>query len=421
MALRVLLADESASIKKAIQLSLQDFDLDLKSLSFGIDVLNIARSFKPDIIFVDILLQKRNGYEVCQDLKAAHDLAHIPVVLLWSGFMNIDNNKLQSVQADAKIEKPFDSKLLRDLVHKLVPKTMSNDLSEFLDLPEIPGEYTAVNTQLPKFENTNAQNNKPANFNWNMDQFENPPIPGLNSDLPDLNLNISPLSKDQDHDEEFAQVKLFQVQSPLGEKNSFAQNPATANKNNSTNETWANKSVSKFQIQIPTDDLATKAEDDKIEDTSFLWSPKDATNTNIKPITSIAEEKTSIQTNVTSLQETKIDLTSISSANLQNDKSMEFQKLLDNDDDDEVSSLALTSGSSRKQDLHREIYEQKSKINDASLMANIPKLSEEQLEQLIREQSRDIIEKVVWKIVPDLASQMIRKELERLLKEKDNI
>jgi hypothetical protein len=57
-------------------------------------------------------------------------------------------------------------------------------------------------------------------------------------------------------------------------------------------------------------------------------------------------------------------------------------------------------------------------LTSASLDDNkIPQLSPEHLERIIRAQSREIIEAVVRKIVPDLATQIIRQELERLLKE----
>ena len=64
MALRVLLADESNTIKKVMELSLQDFAVEVKAVNMGVDVLEVARNFKADIIFADVLLPKVSGYEV---------------------------------------------------------------------------------------------------------------------------------------------------------------------------------------------------------------------------------------------------------------------------------------------------------------------------------------------------------------------
>ncbi len=148
MALRVLLADESATIKKVMQISLQDFAVEVRAVQMGVDVLQVAQQFKPDIIFVDILLQKKNGYEVSQELKKDPVTRVIPVVLMWSGFMEVDVGKLKSSLADTQLEKPFDSEGLRSLIQKFVPKTQTQTLAQHLVFPEVPKiEITQTQTK----------------------------------------------------------------------------------------------------------------------------------------------------------------------------------------------------------------------------------------------------------------------------------
>jgi two-component system cell cycle response regulator len=136
MALRVLLADESPTIKKVFQLALQDFAVEVRPVNIGIDVATVAANFKPDLIFADVLLQKKNGYEVCAELKQDALLGTIPVVLMWSGFMELDEDKYQACQANAQLEKPFDVAALRKLVADLVPRTQKQRISEFLTFPD---------------------------------------------------------------------------------------------------------------------------------------------------------------------------------------------------------------------------------------------------------------------------------------------
>lgn len=138
MALRVLLADESTTIKKVVQLTLQDFDVDVRSVSVGLDVLSVTKTFKPDLIFADVLLAKRSGYEVCHDLKSDPETQKIPVVLMWSGFMEIDEQKARLSGADRRLEKPFDPSALRGLVQDLVKKTRDNPVSSFIQFPPLP-------------------------------------------------------------------------------------------------------------------------------------------------------------------------------------------------------------------------------------------------------------------------------------------
>lgn len=136
MSLRVLLADESDTIKKVFQLALQDLNIEIKTVQSGLDVVNVAQSFRPQIIFADVLLQKKNGYDMCLEIKQTPALATIPVILMWSSFMELDQEQFKKSQAEDQLEKPFDADLLRNLVKKYVPSAGSNPISQFLKFPK---------------------------------------------------------------------------------------------------------------------------------------------------------------------------------------------------------------------------------------------------------------------------------------------
>ena len=165
MALRVLLADESSTIKKVFQLALQDYAVDVKSVNVGTDVLSIAQNFKPDIVFADVLLQKQNGYDVSGQIKTSPELQNTPVVLMWSGFMDLDESKFNESSADGKLEKPFDVQTLRGLVNQYVPKTQSQILSKYLSFPDMP----EIEEKEP--------NASPDNTTWSANSFDNPEQP----------------------------------------------------------------------------------------------------------------------------------------------------------------------------------------------------------------------------------------------------
>ena len=136
MSLRVLLADESASIRKVFQMGLQDFGAEVKSVHNGLDVIEVAQNFSPNIIFADILLQKKNGYEVCQEIQNHAELSNVPVILMWSSFMELDQQQYQNCGAQGELEKPFDVESMRGLIKKLVHNTQSQMISEFLNFPD---------------------------------------------------------------------------------------------------------------------------------------------------------------------------------------------------------------------------------------------------------------------------------------------
>lgn len=160
MALRVLLADESSTIKKAILMALAEFGVDVKSVPSGLDVLSVAHTFEPDIVLADVLLTKKNGYQVCSELKADPITRNIPVVLMWSSFMQIDSAQAEKVKSDGVLEKPFDTEGLKALIEKFVPKTNKFPLKGLLSHPPLP-DFEESGTFVRQRSEFNAKSNPP--------------------------------------------------------------------------------------------------------------------------------------------------------------------------------------------------------------------------------------------------------------------
>ena len=117
---------------------LSDYGVEVKSVPTGIDVFAVTQSFSPDIILADILLNKKNGYEVSVELKSHDETKDIPIVLMWSSFMQLDPEKFNQCKADASLEKPFDTETVRSLVERLVPKLQTFPLKGLLNHPPMP-------------------------------------------------------------------------------------------------------------------------------------------------------------------------------------------------------------------------------------------------------------------------------------------
>jgi two-component system cell cycle response regulator len=145
MSLKVLLADESSTIKKAFQLSLGEFAADIKTVPSGLDVISVALDFHPDIIFADILLGKKNGYDVCAEVKNHPKLKTTPVILMWSSFMDFNTVLAEKSGANDKLEKPFDAQNLKDLAKKFVSKLTYHPLDGLLVNPRLP-DFTESET-----------------------------------------------------------------------------------------------------------------------------------------------------------------------------------------------------------------------------------------------------------------------------------
>ncbi|MEE8538104.1 MAG: response regulator [Acidobacteriota bacterium] len=120
MGKRILLADDSITIQKVVELTFSDGDFDVLSVGSGDQAITKAREFKPDIALLDVIMPEKNGYEVCQVLKQDSELSHIPVLLLTGTFESFDRARAEEVGADGYLTKPFESQMLISKVEELL-------------------------------------------------------------------------------------------------------------------------------------------------------------------------------------------------------------------------------------------------------------------------------------------------------------
>ena len=198
--------------------------------------------------------------------------------------MELDEEKFRNSHADTKLEKPFTSDQLRKMVRDLVTKTRTQNLADFMHLPEIIDSLTVVD--VPKEVEVEAAD-APAEP-WNM--------------------------------ESFAPIENFAASSTPD------------------NESWVQTNLNKFKVPQP------KTDDDFLSE--IIMPPKKA-----KVIQPEPEPKPQSQ--------------------------------------------------------HRE-----------PIFAE-PKISEADLETIVRRQTKEMLESIIWKLVPDMAERIIKEEVQRLLSDKD--
>jgi CheY-like chemotaxis protein len=116
MSLRLLVADDSITIQKVVTLALAGEDVLTKAVSDGNAALEALGHFRPDIVLADVFMPGRNGYEVCEHIKDAPDLVHIPVILLVGTFEPFDQGEAARVRCDGYLTKPFDTEELLKMI-----------------------------------------------------------------------------------------------------------------------------------------------------------------------------------------------------------------------------------------------------------------------------------------------------------------
>ena len=116
----ILLADDSITIQKVIELTFSDEDFTLHTVGNGQKAIEEIRSVTPDIVLCDIIMPEKNGYEVCEFIKTANDLRHIPVLLLTGAFEPFDQDRAKKAGCDGFLAKPFEPQTLISKVKELL-------------------------------------------------------------------------------------------------------------------------------------------------------------------------------------------------------------------------------------------------------------------------------------------------------------
>jgi len=116
----ILLADDSITIQKVVELTFSDGEYRVLCVSNGAQALRKVAEVRPDIALLDVIMPEKNGYEVCEAMKADPATAAIPVLLLTGTFEPFDSQRADSAGAEGHMTKPFESHTLMARVDELI-------------------------------------------------------------------------------------------------------------------------------------------------------------------------------------------------------------------------------------------------------------------------------------------------------------
>jgi CheY-like chemotaxis protein len=130
MAKRILLADDSITIQKVVELTFSDGDYEVIAVNNGAKAIQKLSEMRPDIILSDIIMPEKNGYEVCEYVKSHPEYRNIPVILLTGTFEPFDPDRADKAGCDAVVTKPFESQSLIHKVEELIQQSQSSPAAE---------------------------------------------------------------------------------------------------------------------------------------------------------------------------------------------------------------------------------------------------------------------------------------------------
>ncbi len=130
---RVLLADDSITVQKIVKLSLSEEGIEVIAFGNGEEAVQQIESLQPDLIMADVFMPGKDGYEVCEYVKAHPHLNQTPVILLVHAFEPFDPERAKKVNADHQLTKPFQS-----------IRTLVSTVQELLNKPKQPAAVMAA-------------------------------------------------------------------------------------------------------------------------------------------------------------------------------------------------------------------------------------------------------------------------------------
>lgn len=120
MAKKILVVEDSPTEMNLITASLKDEGYELITAADGEEALEKAHQERPDLIVLDIILPKKNGFQVCRQLKTAPDTKDIKILMLSSKSQDTDRFWGLKQGADEYMTKPFEQEELLANVAKFI-------------------------------------------------------------------------------------------------------------------------------------------------------------------------------------------------------------------------------------------------------------------------------------------------------------
>lgn len=117
---RILIADDEPAVLKVMTKRLEQFEFDVLGAVDGEEALIMIQHERPDLIILDVMMPKKNGYEVCSILKRDENLRMIPVIMFTAKSEKADQVTGVMMGADAYVPKDCGAKVLLQHIRSLL-------------------------------------------------------------------------------------------------------------------------------------------------------------------------------------------------------------------------------------------------------------------------------------------------------------
>jgi CheY-like chemotaxis protein len=423
MAKTILVADDSKTIRRVVEITFHTTGFKVVSASDGAEALSKIGELKPDLVLADVAMPGRDGYDLCAAIKSGAGTQSIPVLLLAGAFDAFDEAKAKGASANGHIKKPFDSQALITLVRDVigmgaeaeVPLSFAATLAKRNEpapaptppAPPPPAPPPHRAPPAPAFSAPAPAPAAPAFPSFGGPAFTQPVQPKSNPAVADLGVPNRP----------FSTPAAAPLSSPaIAAKPAFAAPTPTPPAPPPSSSPFG--ALPGFGQAKPAPKELVFEEPEEIEDAELVDGDGDEPigGPTLEPPTPPSENRPRPNVDVWALAESLPPSASRSSG-IEAVEISDFPHAatMPPRSSPRVASAAAPAPTPPPavQRVAQGLAEKVAPSIAASASLMVPGVPTEQLIQIARE----VIEKIAWEVVPDLAEVIIRAELERLTKD----
>ena len=117
---KILIADDRPEVVELVRVILEGEDYEIVDASNGKEALKKARLEKPDLVLLDVVMPKMDGFEVCRKLRKDPQTQEIPIIMLTAKGKEVDKEKARQLGVRDYITKPFSPSALLTRVEEIL-------------------------------------------------------------------------------------------------------------------------------------------------------------------------------------------------------------------------------------------------------------------------------------------------------------
>lgn len=126
--MKILIVDDSKTVRKSLSNVLKNTIHEIYEEEDGIAGLAKAYEIKPDLIFIDVMMPRIDGFQLCEILKKQEWCNHSFLCMLTGRETLLDRAKIKNSHADYLILKPFNAQILSEFVEQIENKTFNKKI-----------------------------------------------------------------------------------------------------------------------------------------------------------------------------------------------------------------------------------------------------------------------------------------------------